>query len=236
MKTIVAKMCIPWVIFFLLAHPARAMSMPASKRADNCTLRLQLYNKLRPEETKVTTTETAGNLALFDEPYLIEIADRKVPVFKFKKRSGKATLIVLLHQDPDSTSEKPIVDGVCHDYTGHNLIFVKATKTIDFSSDPEEEVFLRFRVDPETLPKTMWMATPADSISMVEILPGQTPHPPTGNDWCKDHQKDVKTAQNDLWFTMCVQHAAKRTFEYTLQLRVGGKTVIIDPQIINRPF
>jgi hypothetical protein len=239
MKQIATQSGVVLGIIFVFAQPVYALDLSDSDLAKNCIVAVNLYVESQLKGAKLTTNKFDINPQLFDQPYTVPIGDRAVTVLPFAAGVSKATLIVLLHRNPDFASEQPYVDGICPDRTGHKFKYIKATKTLDFSSKKNERLTLRFHLDDVTLPNTTWMKPPGDSISMIEIPVGSQnpPSKPSSGDWCDNTQlKDVAANKTDMWFTMCAHHGTPRNFEYTLQLLVNGKVVVIDPQIINRPL
>jgi hypothetical protein len=225
------------IMIFVFA-PAYAEGLPTPVLADNCQRAFQQFSDMHFTPNKnIARIRNTDYSQTFAKPYLLRIKSRLVPVFPFRNGKSPDTLIVLIHRKPNSEKEKPVIDAICPDNTGHHFMYQKALNTLDFTSKNGELLTLLFRLDPAGLPNTSWMPKYNDSIWMVEITdPPPTLLPqPHFDDWCSGQHKDIHTSTTDMWFTMCPQDGTPRGYKYTIRMQVNNKLFLIDPQIINRP-
>jgi hypothetical protein len=233
-------------LFCLLAStmlPAAARSAPAvtpvNPAASNCKAQADEFVTMRITPANLADYKKDHSSKTFVDVDFLQIGHNYIPAFTMPRRGRSpgpddATLIVLLHNKAGSTTETAVVDAICHDQN-HGFAIDKAKDSITFASDEHERLYLRFRLDPVTLPNTQWN-DPPDSVEMIPI-DNPISQKPTGTQrWCDDGKyKDVGVNGTDMWFTMCKHFGNTRYYKYTLYMTVKGKPTDFDPMIVHEP-
>jgi hypothetical protein len=231
----VSRLIVVLVLALVIAPSVYAAGLSREDAANECARALQLYREAAAHSRKVVNMEAKEYSDFFGKPYYLRMQKQIVPVLTF--HVDGAPLIILIHKELNSKKEKPVIDAICADKSGHHLTYRKPFDRIEFYSDPREQVAVMFRLDPVTLPNTHWMTPKNDSIWMAEIAepPPRGRFVPHKDDWCMDQEKDIQTNGADMWFSMCAHDGYAKGFEYTIRMMVEGELFEIDPQIINRP-
>ncbi len=220
-------------IMLLAAAQSVAAVSPPNPAVSNCKAQADEYDQRGITAASLADYQKAHLSKSHVEVEILNIGGVGVPVFTMPRMGRSpgpddATLIVLLHSKTPLPTETPVVDAICHD---QNHSFAIAKDTITFATDEHERLYLRFRLDPVTLPNTKWKDSP-DSVDMVP----DPPSPASKQRWCDDGKhKDVGVEGTDMWFTMCKNFGNTRRYKYTLYLTVNGSPVSIDPIIIHEP-
>ena len=222
-------------IMLLAAAQSVAAVSPPNPAVSNCKAQADRIDAMHVTPANLADYKKAHSSKTFVDVDFLQIGPNSVPVLTMP-RLGRgpgpddATLIVLLHNKAASTSETPVVDAICHDQN-HSFAIDNAKDSITFATDDYERLYLRFRLDSVTLPKTEWV-DPPNSVDMVP----DPPSPASKQRWCDDGKyKDVGVKGTDMWFTMCKNFGAAHRYKYTLYLTVNGKPFSIDPIIIHEP-
>lgn len=235
----------------LLLTPARSAdrdSRSGVDRANDCSTHAAEFSK-----SGVRNTE---NSQLFLKPYYLKFKDRRpIPVYRFKLAgpndvtlsndvtlNNDVTLIVLIHRKQGASDEIPDIDAICTDQN-HAFQSQKPWDTISFESGDQEHLYLRFRLDLQSLPNTYWKKIPGDSVQMKEVkYPYPNPLPSPGPaDWCdppssKHVREEAGAHPTDMFFMMCPHNGREHRYKYSLHMDVSGKDFPIDPLIIHQPY